>query len=82
MAVRNWWTGRTKGYITSSCDGVPIRMGVVPDHPRLSEQDDEETWYEPFFAEDWSGSTVNYPIVLNSIRLELATYQLLDDNRN
>jgi hypothetical protein len=24
----------------------------------------------------------NYPIVLNSIRLELATYQLLDDNRN
>lgn len=24
----------------------------------------------------------NYPIVLNSIRLELATYQMLDDNRN
>jgi len=59
-------------------------------HPREGEiclavltPDGDETEFvtdEPVMFVEWLAE--NYPIVLSSIRLELATYQMLDDNRN
>ena len=58
--ARNWWTWDVRHrYYTAHRDGVPVRMALVPVADPGPQEDDPETWWETFFPEDWSGSTVN-----------------------